>query len=109
MPPYLDITNCLFEYISAWVIWLSVYQIWKDKKINGIHWAQAVFFSLESVWNLNYYFTLGQVFSLMAGVFVCLGNLSWVWLAYFQYRKFTIARRKFTIRHHKFTILSFQF
>lgn len=83
---YLDIINCIFEFISAFVIWLSVWQVWRDRGSKGIHWAQATFFSLESIWNLHYYNTLGQQFSLLAGVFVFAGNLAWVWLAFVWFR-----------------------
>ena len=87
--PYLDSVNCLFEYVSALVIWLSVVQIYKDKTYKGVHISQAVFFSAESIWNLHYYNTLNQPLSLLAGVFVCVGNISWLWLAvsFCKYKK----------------------
>lgn len=84
---YLDTVNSIFEFVSAGVIWLSVWQIWKDKGSKGIHWAQAVFFSLESVWNLHYYRSLGQSYSFIAGILVCLGNIAWVWLAFVWFRQ----------------------
>ncbi|VVB53237.1 Uncharacterised protein [uncultured archaeon] len=87
---YLDIVNCVFEFVSAGVIWLSVWQLWTDKGSKGIHWTQAVFFSLESLWNLHYYNTLGQPFSFAAGIFVFFGNLAWLWLAFVWFRKLTV-------------------
>lgn len=84
---YLDAINCIFEFIGGVVIWLSVWQICKDGGSRGVHWGQAIFFTLEGFWNLKYYVTLNQMFSFYAGVFVCLGNLAWVWLAFVWFRK----------------------
>ena len=82
IPAYLDVCNCVFEFVSAGVIWLSVRQICKDKGAKGVAFAQAAFFTLESFWNLHYYSELHQTMSYIAGIGSVAGNLAWLWLAF---------------------------
>lgn len=88
---YIDPVNCAFEVLSSVMIWINVLQLWKDRCINGVHWGVAVFFTIESVWNLWYYLCLKQEFSFVAGISVMLGNGAWLWLArnYYKNKKFS--------------------
>ena len=73
-----DVINGTFEFLGAAVMTLSVRQVLKDKMVRGLHWAPCVFFGAWGWWNLFYYPSLDQWFSLAGGVtLVCVET---VWL-----------------------------
>jgi len=82
-----DLVNGLFEVIGAFFVWVNVIVLWKEQQVKGVYWPVTAFFSLWGFWNLLYYPSLGQYWSLLGGIFLALGNASWVLLAlyYKQY------------------------
>jgi hypothetical protein len=82
----LDWINGSFELVGGLLCWLNFKQLLKDKKIDGVYWPVTAFFTLWGIWNLYYYPQLGQIISFIGGIFLVLGNLSWVCLAiYYTY------------------------
>jgi len=74
----LDLVNGLFELGGSLVLWLNVRQIRRDKKVDGVHIAPFVFFTLWGFWNWYYYPSLGQWLSLIGGINVPLANAVWL-------------------------------
>lgn len=81
-----DIVNGTFEAGGTYAIWLSVKQIYKDKRSAGIsHW-QFWYFGSWGLWNLVYYPVLGQPLSFIGGIGVVSMNITWLILHY-RYRE----------------------
>lgn len=57
---------------------LSVRQLWRDRRIAGVHWAPTVYFFAWGCWNLFYYPSLGQWFSFAGGVAILIANALWL-------------------------------
>lgn len=81
-----DIINGLFEVAGGLLCWLNVWKILKDKKVQGVFWPASAFFSVWGFWNLYYYPSLGQWVSFWGGMFLALGNTTWVALAAYYSR-----------------------
>lgn len=73
-----DLINGAFEALGAAMVMLSVRQIWRDRRVAGVHWAATVFFTVWGGWNLFYYPHLAQWFSFAGGCFVIVANLLWL-------------------------------
>ena len=73
-----DLINAIFEFGGGCLIWLSVRQLFKDKKLKGVHWAPIIFFWLWGVWNLYFYPSLDQWWSLAGGVWIMVANGVWM-------------------------------
>ena len=69
-----DLINGMFEFGGAIINWMNVRQIFKDKKVRGVHWSPFVFFTGWGMWNLYYYPHLDQWVSLSAGIILMLVN-----------------------------------
>lgn len=78
-----DAINGCFELLGAPFILLSVVKLAKEKKVQGISWLHAGFFTSWGFWNLFYYPHLDQWFSFAGGVAIVLANS--VWLAQLIY------------------------
>jgi hypothetical protein len=74
-----DLINGLFEFLAAPFIWLSIRNLLKTKKVNGVSWIHVAFFTLWGYWNLFYYPQLEQWCSLAGGIAVVITNSIWVW------------------------------
>lgn len=74
----MDIVNGSFELIGALVLMLNVKALYKDKKVQGIHWGSTLFFSLWGIWNLIYYPSLDQWFSFAGGLAIVTVNTTWL-------------------------------
>jgi len=82
-----DLINGLFECCGGFFIALSVRKLHRDKKVKGVSWVHAAFFSAWGYWNLFYYPHLGQWLSFAGGVFLVAVNTLWLcqmwyWLWY---------------------------
>ncbi len=76
-----DIVNALFEFGGSIAVWHNVRTLLRDKKVRGVSLMTVGFFTVWGFWNLYYYPSLGQTWSTIAGVFLCMGNLAWIILA----------------------------
>lgn len=75
-----DIINGLFEAFGSVAVFLSCLRLIKDKQVKGISVMTVIFFTSWGFWNMFYYPSLGQMFSSLAAVSVCLMNSFWVFL-----------------------------
>lgn len=82
-----DMINGTFEVIGGLLCWANVYKLRKEKRVAGVYWPVQAFFTAWGVWNLIYYPALGQWFSFWGGVFLVLGNGTWVAMAAYHSQK----------------------
>lgn len=73
-----DMINGSFELMGAFFLLLNVRQLYRDKELNGVHWAPTLFFSTWGVWNLYYYPSLGQWYSFAGGLAIVCINTFWL-------------------------------
>jgi hypothetical protein len=82
-----DFINGSLEFIGGLFWWSNVKRLLKDKTIQGVNWSTQAFFTGWGVWNLYYYPTLHQWASFTGGIFLVLGNGTWVTIAVYYERK----------------------
>ncbi len=82
-----DVINGSFEAFLGVLIWLNVYRLHKDKTIKGISLIPTVFYILWGFWNIYYYPYLGQIISMIGGIFIVLANTVWVAMAIYYRNK----------------------
>ena len=82
-----DLVNGLFESGGAFLTWINVYKICKDKETKGVFYPVWIFMSLWGLWNLYYYPSVGHYISFYAGIVLVLGNIFWVILAFIYNRR----------------------
>lgn len=70
----MDIVNAFFEISGGFFIALSIRQVLRQRMVRGVHWAHFLFFAVWGFWNLPYYASLGQWFSMAGSIGVCLAN-----------------------------------
>jgi hypothetical protein len=75
-----DLINGLFELAGVAFIFTSIRKLHQDKKVRGVSWAHVAYFSFWGIWNLFYYPSLGQWFSLAGGIGIVLANTVWLLL-----------------------------
>lgn len=80
-----DMFNACFELGGAALTLLSVRALMRDKKVRGFSPAPIVFFTVWGVWNLWFYSSLGQWFSMFASSTVLAVNAVWLLLIW-KYR-----------------------
>lgn len=73
-----DMINGSFELMGAFFLLLNVRQLYRDKELNGVHWAPNVFFICWGYWNLFYYPSLEQWYSFFGGLAIVLVNTFWL-------------------------------
>ena len=73
-----DIINASFEGVAGLFIWLNVLRLYKDKKIQGVHWLPTTVFVMWGFWNLYYYPHLSQYLSFIGGLLVVSANTVWL-------------------------------
>lgn len=76
-----DIGNALFEFLGGVLLWLSVRRLWRDGEVKGVYWPAWFFYTGWGLWNLYYYPSLAQWYSLVGGIVVVTANLTWCVLA----------------------------
>lgn len=81
-----DLINGAFESLGAVCCWINVAKIVRDKEVKGVYWPLTGFFATWGVWNLYYYHSLLQNWSVVGALLMCTGNGAWVWLA-IRYRR----------------------
>jgi hypothetical protein len=73
-----DQINGLFEFCGSVALWVNVRQLYLDKKIRGVHWLPTAFFMSWGFWNLIYYPSLNQWWSLYGGLSIVVANTVWL-------------------------------
>lgn len=73
-----DLINGIFESMGGFFIALSCVKLYRDKKVRGISFGHAMFFTCWGYWNLFYYPGLDQWFSFYGGLFVVAVNTVWL-------------------------------
>lgn len=73
-----DLINGLFELGGAFVVLLSVFQILRDQGYAGLNPAQTVFFQVWGMWNLYFYPSLDQIWSLVGGLALVSANTAYL-------------------------------
>ena len=84
---WADITNALFEGGMIWFLGRSVFQLYRDKQVKGIHPSLLFWTTSWAIWNLYYYPSLGQSYSFWAGLGVVGVNFVWLVMMLY-YRKY---------------------
>lgn len=83
----MDTVNGLFECCASLFICLSIWRLYKDKKVNGISIIHVSFFCAWGWWNLFYYPHLEQMWSTIGAACVVLTNTIWmIQLLYYHNR-----------------------
>lgn len=70
-----DLVNGSFELFASGFIALNAFTTWRHRQATGVHWAAVSFFTTWGLWNIFYYPHLGQTFSFVGGLAVCIANL----------------------------------
>lgn len=80
-----DAINGLFELVGGFLMWLNVYTLHRDKHMAGVSMLPTGFFICWGLWNLAFYSSLGQWWSLWGGVNLVIANAVW-WgqMAYYR-------------------------
>ena len=60
---WADAINAAFEGGMVFVLGRSVLQLYRDKRVAGLHWSLVAFTTTWGAWNLYYYPSLGQWWS----------------------------------------------
>lgn len=77
-----DQINGAFEMIGGALVFLNVWQVYKDKMVRGINWWVMVFFTSWGFWNLYFYPHYGLWWSFWGGVLIAIGNVCWLVMAW---------------------------
>ena len=73
-----DAINAGLSLGAGVFVFLSVRRLWIDGEVKGTSPWPVLYFSLVGIWNWFFYAHLGQVLSLVAGLFVTTMNISWL-------------------------------
>lgn len=87
-----DLINSLFELGGIFFCLGHIRQINRDKSVAGVYIPAVVFFSSWGYWNIVYYSSLNQWFSLSAGTVLALFNTYWAYLLY-KYKNNELRRK----------------
>ena len=89
-----DMINGLFELVGGILLILNVMQLYKDKKLNGVHWSPTIFFTSWGIWNLYYYPSLDQWYSFAGGLFIVTVNSIWLFQIYYYSKVYPKLNKK---------------
>lgn len=84
---WIDFVNSIFEAAGGIFIALSCFKLYKDKMIRGVSWISMSFFMTWGYWNLYYYTSLNQMFSLIGGVGATVANTIYVFMMVYYIKK----------------------
>ena len=73
-----DILNGIFEFSAGFFVYLHCVQVKKDRMVKGVNFAAVVFFTIWGLWNLYYYPSLGQWWSLLGSLGIVSVKTYWV-------------------------------
>lgn len=81
-----DIINGGMALIGAGFLFQNVRAIWKDKSYRGVRMTPTVFFITWGMWNLYYFYSIGQMYSLIGFSVIAVIDVMWICLM-FKYRR----------------------
>ena len=73
-----DAINGMFEAFAGLMILMHCWRLHVDKKVRGASTVATAFFTAWGFWNLYYYPSLDQFWSLVGGVVVVAANALWL-------------------------------
>lgn len=73
-----DIINGTFEALASVMVLNHCRVLLRDQAVAGVSIASTIFFTLWGIWNIWYYPTLDQIWSMVGGILVTLANLFYV-------------------------------
>lgn len=73
-----DIINAAFEFGGAIFLCHNCITLYKDKAVSGVSILSTAFFTGWGFWNIYYYPTLDQVWSMIAAIALTFFNVLWV-------------------------------
>lgn len=76
-----DVVNGTFEFAGGFFLFRNCSLLYRDKVVRGVSVITTAFFMTWGYWNLFYYSSLEQWFSLSGGVLLVLANTLWVCMA----------------------------
>jgi hypothetical protein len=79
-PAKIDKINGGFEFVGGFFIILHILQVVHDQSVAGVNIYAVAFFTLWGYWNLYYYKSIKQRWSLVASYFITAMNTVWVLL-----------------------------
>lgn len=82
-----DMINGSLEFGGAFAIFLHVKQLYKDKAVAGVNVKATAFFMFWGFWNLFYYPSLEQWWSLTGGLAIVILNTFWLGQMLYYTRK----------------------
>ncbi len=74
----IDLINGIFESLGALFIMLSVFKLGREKLVRGVSYWHISFFMMWGFWNLFYYPSLFQWYSVTGGAFLVAANIVYV-------------------------------
>jgi len=83
----MDGINGIFESVGCVFVFLNVLRLHRDKKVRGVSPIAVIFFTLWGFWNLLYYPSLGQWFSVVGAGGVAGMNAIWLGQMVYYLRK----------------------
>lgn len=81
-----DLVNGSYELFAGALVWLNIRQIYRDKRVLGIHIVPTAAFASWGFWNLYYYPFLNQWLSFTGGVVMVTMNTIWISMAIYYER-----------------------
>lgn len=75
----MDLVNAAFELGGTFLMLPTLIRAWRLGVVQGVHLATPLFFWSWGVWNILYYPSLGQTWSFIAGVLLCITNTFWIY------------------------------
>jgi hypothetical protein len=75
-----DAVNGFFELVSAFMVYLHIRVIKKDKEVKGMSIVPIVFFTVWGFWNIFFYPYNGLYLSAIAGAVLALVNSYYFYL-----------------------------
>ena len=81
-----DNVNGLYELLGGVFVFLHCRQLYRDKSFKGVNLQSFMFFASWGIWNLYYYPSLNQWWSLIGGIHIVFWNIVWIVLA-FKYKE----------------------
>lgn len=86
-----DIINSIFEFVAAGSVLISVRQILKDREVKGVAWLGCLFMPVWSFWNIYFYASLAQGWSLLAALSMSVAETIYViLLIYYSHNEWRI-------------------
>ena len=82
-----DLINGCFELVGSAMLWRNVWQLHKDKMVQGVHWNATAFFTSWGLFNLWFYPAYDLYWSFLGGVSLVIANTVWLGQLIYYARK----------------------